>query len=79
MEFIRCPCPVKGNVILNGKDLGPNKTKAGKLRTKQCNEGLHTISLQCPDGKKCSPPQVTIEITGTDPISPMEVAFQCAD
>lgn len=77
MEFFCCSCPIKCNVILDGKDLGPNKDKTGKLRTLQCNEGLHTISLQCPDGNKCSPSQVTIEITATDPILPLKVMFQC--
>lgn len=78
MEFFRCPCPVIGNIILDGKDQGPNKDGAGKLWTKQCNAGLHTITLQCPAGKTCSPKQVKIEITNTDPISPLEVPFQCA-
>lgn len=78
MEFFRCPCPETGNVILDGKDLGPNKDTAGKLWTKQCNEGLHTIALRCLGGKNCSPRQVTIEIKDTDPISPMEVPFTCA-
>ncbi len=77
MEFFVCPCPVTGNVILDGNDQGTNKDSAGNLQTKQCNEGLHTISLRFPDGKKCSPLQVNVVIKDTDPISPMEVVFQC--
>ncbi len=77
MEFFQCPCPVTGRVILDGSDQGPNKDNAGNLLTKQCNAGLHTIALQCPNGKKCSPPQVKIEIKDTDPISPLEAAFKC--
>jgi hypothetical protein len=77
MEFFLCCCPVTGRVILDGSEQGPNKDSAGNLLTKQCNAGLHTISLQCPDGEKCSPRQVTIEIKDTDPISPVEVAFKC--
>jgi hypothetical protein len=77
MEFFVCPCLATGNVILNGNDQGPNKDSSGKLLTKQCNEGRHIIALQCLTGKICSPPQVTIVIKDTDPISPMEVPFQC--
>jgi hypothetical protein len=78
MEFFVCPCPATGNVILDGNDQGPNRDGVGNLLTKQCNEGLHTVMLQCPAGRVCDPPQVEIEIKDTDPISPMEVAFQCA-
>lgn len=77
MEFFVCPCPEIGNVILDGKGQGPNKNGAGKRLTKMCNEGLHTVALQCPAGKTCSPQQVDVEITGTDPIFPMEVPFLC--
>jgi len=77
MEFFVCLCPATCNVILDGNDQGPNKDSSGKLRTKQCNAGRHIIALQCPAGKTCSPPQVTKVIKNTDPISPMEVAFQC--
>ncbi|GFE61454.1 hypothetical protein AOG2_20410 [Geobacter sp. AOG2] len=77
MEFFRCPCPLNGNVILDGADLGPNKDDSGRPLTKLCNAGFHTISLLCPAGKRSSPLQVTIEITGTDPSSPLEVPFQC--
>lgn len=77
MEFFRCPCPVTGTIFLDGKNLGDNRDKSGKLWTKQCNAGLHTITLQCPAGKTCSPKQVTLEIADTDPISPLEVPFTC--
>ena len=77
MEFFVCPCPESGTVILDGNDQGPNKKTTGKLLTKNCNEGLHTVALQCSAGKRCSPAQVDVEITGTNPISPMEVPFQC--
>jgi len=77
IEFFQCPCPERGNVILNGKDQGPNKDESGKLLTKQCNTGLSTIALKCKAGKTCTPVQVIIEIKDTDPISPMEVAFRC--
>lgn len=75
MEFFQCPCPEKGEVILDGKDQGLNKDAAGNLLTKQCNRGLHYVSLQCPDGKKCQ--LRLVEIKDTDPISPLEVPFQC--
>jgi hypothetical protein len=45
--------------------------------TKKCNEGLHIISLQCPHEKKCSPPQVKIDIKDTNPISPLKIPFTC--
>lgn len=77
MEFFCCPCPTKAKVILDGKGLGSNMDNAGNLLTKQCNEGLHTITLLCPAGKRCSPLQVMIEIRDTDPVSPLEVTFQC--
>lgn len=77
MEFFLCHCTVTGRVILDGSDQGPNKDSDGNLLTKQCNAGLHTIALQCPDKKKCTPRQVKIEINDTDPISPVEVAFKC--
>ena len=77
MEFFQCICPVTGRVLLDGSDQGPNKDISGSLLTKQCNAGLHVIALQFPDGEKCSPPLVLIEIRDTDPISPMEVAFTC--
>lgn len=77
MEFFVCPCPATGNVILDGNDQGPNKDGSGNLLTKQCNAGLHTIALKCKAVNTCSPPQVTVVIKNTDPISPMEVAFQC--
>jgi hypothetical protein len=77
IQFFICQCAFTGNVILDGNDQGPNKNDSGNLLTKQCNAGLHTISLRCPDGKKCSPQQIKIDIKDTDPISPMEVAFKC--
>jgi hypothetical protein len=79
MEFFQCLCPGTGKVILDGSDQGPNKDSSGNVLTKQCNAGLHTISLQCNAGKRCSPPQVTIEIKDTDPISPLGVTFQCEE
>lgn len=77
MEFFRCNCPETGEVILDGSDQGPNRDAAGNLLTKQCNTGLHVVSLKCPGGKKCLPEQVEAEIRDTDPISPMELTFQC--
>ena len=77
LQFFRCPCPSRGNVILDGKDVGPNRDTKGKLLTKQCNEGLHVISLKCKGSKHCDPPAVTVHITGTDPIQPLEVPFKC--
>ncbi len=75
MEFFRCPCPEKGNVILDGNDQGPNMDEDGSLLTKQCNSGLHYVFLRCHDGQRCLPRLV--EIKDTDPISPMEVPFRC--
>jgi hypothetical protein len=77
MEFFVCVCPETGNVIVNGIDLGPNRDANGTLVTKMCNRGQQTISLQCAEGRTCNPPQITVVIKDTDPISPMEVAFQC--
>ncbi len=76
-EFFVCPCSETGNVILDGNDQGPNKYPSGKLWTKECGTGKHTIQLQCSTGKACSQSEVTIFIKDTDPISPMEVPFQC--
>lgn len=78
IEFFTCPCPDTANVILDGVDQGPNKDAAGKLLTMQCNTGRHRISLQCPSGNACSPPDVTLAIKKTNPISPLEVPFACA-
>ena len=78
MEFFTCPCPERGNVILDGVSQGSNKDRAGNLVTKQCNTGLHRIALKCPDGKQCDPVEIQVEILNTDPISPMEVPFKCA-
>ncbi|RQW88115.1 MAG: hypothetical protein EHM79_06365 [Geobacter sp.] len=75
MEFFQCPCPQRGEVKLDGKDQGPNKDDAGNLLVKQCNRGLHFVSLQCSDGKECV--SRLVQITDTDPISPLEVPFQC--
>ena len=77
MEFFCCPSPDTCSVILDGTSLGPNKDGSGRLLTKQCDAGLHTITLLCPAGKRCSPLQVMIEIKDTNPDSPLEVAFQC--
>ena len=77
MEFFQCPCPERGEVILDNVGQGPNKDVAGNVLPKQCNEGRHTISLKCTGSKKCSPEQVDIEITGTNPILPLEVPFTC--
>jgi hypothetical protein len=75
MEFFQCPCPERGNVILNGRDQGPNKDEHGNLLTKQCNRGRQYISLRCRGGIKC--PMQLVLIEDTDPILPMEVPFQC--
>jgi hypothetical protein len=75
MEFFQCPCPERGNVILNGRDQGPNKDDDGNLLTKQCNRGRHYISLRCRGGKRC--PLQLVLIEDTDPILPMEVPFRC--
>jgi hypothetical protein len=77
VEYFVCPCPETANVILDGNDQGPNKYNSGKLWTKQCGTGLHIVALQCKTGKTCTPAQVVVEIKDTDPIFPMEVAFQC--
>jgi len=77
IEFFQCPCPQRGNVMLDGGDLGPNKDDAGNLLPKHCNRGLHYVSLQCSDGKICG--KRLVEISDTDPILPMEVPFQCED
>ena len=73
MEFFNCPSDEKGNVILDGNDLGLNKDAAGNLLTKQCNAGLHRVTLRAPDGSTYPPKEV--EIKNTNPISPMEVPF----
>ena len=80
MEFFKCPCPGRGNVIIDEeKDLGPNKDESGKLLKKKTNEGLHKISLKCAEGKKCEPLEPDeIHIHDTDPIEPKEVPFKCA-
>lgn len=77
MEFFTCPCPQRGNVLLDGNDQGPNKNDDGNLLTKQCNRGLHYVSLKCADGKSCQTRLVAFR--NTDPILPMEVPFQCED
>jgi hypothetical protein len=77
VEFFVCPCKVTARVILDGKDQGPNKDAAGKLRTIQCNAGLHSVSLQGLSGKAVTPAKVKVAIKNTDPISPMEVPFEC--
>jgi uncharacterized protein YbaR (Trm112 family) len=78
MEFFVCPCTKTGHIILDGNDQGPNKDSSGKLLTKQCNAGFHTISLKLSSGVACSPLQAHVDIYDTDPISPREVPFQCA-
>lgn len=77
MEFFVCRCPETGTVILDGKDQGPNRDSSGNLLTKQCNTGVHIISLQCAAGKTCAPSQAVVVIKDTDPILPMEVTFRC--
>jgi len=77
MEFFTCPCNGTGNVILDGKEMGPNRNDSGKLLTKQCNAGLHTVRLQCCDGRSCDPASVKVQIKDTDPIFPTEVPFKC--
>lgn len=77
MEFYQCSCPGTGRVILDGIDQGPNKDSAGNLLTKQCDAGPHTISVLYDAGNTCSPAQIKIEIKDTDPISPMEIVFNC--
>lgn len=77
MEFFVCPCPETGTVILDGIDQGPNRDAAGLLQAKHCNPGRHTVALRCPAGKTCIPSQQTVVIRNTDPVAPLEVAFQC--
>lgn len=77
MEFFQCSCSERARVILDGRDQGFNKDDSGNLLTKQCNAGLHSITLVCLNGKKCTPELVELEIKDTDPIMPMEVSFQC--
>ncbi len=77
MEFFVCNCPATGNVILDGNDEGPNRDSAGNLLTKQCNTGVHIVSLQCALGKTCAPEQVIVLVENTDPILPTEVEFRC--
>lgn len=77
MEFFQCPCPETGNVLVDGKDQGPNKDGAGKPQTKMCNPGLHWISLECRVGKKCG--RKLVEVVETDPVMPMEVPFICEE
>lgn len=78
MEFFTCLCPKRGNVIIDGVIQGFNKNQVGDLVTKQCNSGLHQIALKCLDGKECDPLEIQVEILNTDPISPMQVSFNCA-
>ncbi|HBA87251.1 MAG TPA: hypothetical protein DCZ75_04465 [Geobacter sp.] len=77
MEFFTCPCPETGDVMLDDKNLGPNRDAGGKLLTKQCNPGLHTVVLRFSDGRCCDPSSVKVRIRETDPILPMEVPFKC--
>lgn len=78
MEFFSCPCPLKGTVILDGNEQGPNKDQDGSVRTLQCGPGLHRLSLACLVGRTCTQAFQEVEISGTNPILPMEVPFQCA-
>jgi len=77
MEFFTCSCPEKGDVILDGVSQGSNKDHAGNLITKQCNTGLHKITLKCAEGKQCKPVEIQAEVFYTDPIAPMEISFKC--
>lgn len=80
IQFFYCSCPLQGNVMLDGVNLGPNKDgPRGKLLAKQCNEGLHEVSLLCLYGKRCSFSSQRIRVQSTDPISPLEVRFECAN
>ena len=64
-------------MIVDGVDQGPSKDEKGKALPIQCNEGKHTISLTCCDGKTCTPTEVCIEVKGTNPAHPLEVIFKC--
>jgi hypothetical protein len=77
-EFFVCPCPGRGYVILDDNSQGSNKNDALTLFTKQCNTGLHSVSLACQVGRVCRVVKVEIQIEDTDPIEPMEVPFECA-
>lgn len=78
MEFFACPCPGKGTVILDGNAQGPNKDQDGANRTLQCGTGLHQVALDCLVGKACANASQEVAISGTNPILPQEVPFQCA-
>jgi len=77
MEFFVCRSTVKGNVILDGQDQGPNQDASGKPLTMQCNAGVHNVSLVLGNGKSCTPQSARIDIKNTNPISPLEVPFSC--
>lgn len=78
MEFFRCPCPGRGEVVLDGSYQGENKNGSGEIRILQCGPGLHEVALTCLVGRKCSNPRQEINISGTNPIFPLEVLFTCA-
>ncbi len=77
MDFFCCPCPVKGTVILDGNEQGPNKDESGDDRTLQCGSGKHRIALNCLVGRTCKQESQLVNVSGTNPILPLEVSFQC--
>lgn len=81
MEFFICTCSDpdgSGDVILDGVNLGNNMDQLGNPNIKQCERGLHSVSLDCHEGKQCDPDEVDVEIKNTDPIDPMVISFSCA-
>lgn len=77
MEFFTVPCPGRGEFFIDGISVGENKSN-GELNVFQCNPGHHCISMNCIVGERCKVSRQLVNIIDTNPISPMEVPFECA-
>ena len=68
MEYVTVTYPERRTVYIDGREAGLTN------RTLRCNRGTHTFNLG--DPRDYSPKWRRRKVSGTTPISPMEIAFE---
>jgi hypothetical protein len=72
MEFVIVEFPDRREVLVDGISYGDNRD-ATDYRILQGPEGLHRFRLRGPDNYL--PLWLTLDVTDTDPVSPLRVVF----
>ena len=69
-------CLRKGRVSIDGSYVGENKS-GDTLQVFQCAPGLHDVSLECLNGRRCRVMTQRVMIAGTNAILPIRIYFVC--